>query len=115
MSENTDQKRVLKFNSLQEFNAVSSTLEYPGLFMIADKSNNNVDGQSINKTAKRAAISAIANAEFGDFLLENKSTNKPLVVPADSYDTETYPTDTYDVIAICIFDAASRPDNKCVF
>lgn len=62
MSANVDQKRVLKFGSLQEFNAVSSTLEYPGLFMIGDTSKNDVDGTPINRSASRASYYGLGEA-----------------------------------------------------
>lgn len=115
MSENVDQKRVLKFNSLLEFNAVANTLEYPGLFMIADKNNNNTDGTSINKTAKHAAFDTISKANYGDILLENKATYKMLVVDPEDYSAENYPSETYDAIGICIYPASQRSDHKCVF
>lgn len=115
MSANVDQKRVLKFGSLQEFNAVSSTLEYPGLFMIGDKSKNDEDGTPINRSASRAAYYALGDAEFGDILMAQISTNKMFTITSASYNLEDYPFADYKPIAVCIFDKASNANNQSVF
>ena len=56
MSANVDQKRVLKFNTVADFNAAASTLDFPGLFMIA---GNTYDGDAINKTYAEAVDEGI--------------------------------------------------------
>lgn len=115
MSANVDQKRVLKFNSLEAFNAVSNTLEYPGLFMIGDTSKSDVDGQSINRTAVRGSIEKIADAEYGDILLVNESSLKMITVTSAEYNLTDYPFETFKPIAVCIYDKASNDNNLTVF
>lgn len=115
MSANVDQKRVLKFNSLEAFNAVSNTLEYPGLFMIGDTSKSDVDGQSINRTAVRGSIEKIADAEYGDILLVNESSLKMITVTSAEYNLTDYPFETFKPIAVCIYDKASNSNNLTVF
>ena len=115
MSANVDQRRVLKFSSLEAFNAVSRSLEYPGLFMIGDTNSSDIDGTPINRTARRAALDVISDAEFGDILMTQISTNKLLVIPVENYNLETYPFENYKPIAVCIYDKVSNQNNQAVF
>lgn len=69
MSANVDQKRILKFGNIEEFESVADTLEYPGLFMIGDKSKTNVDGDSINKTAREANLVKFPSSEMKDKII----------------------------------------------
>jgi hypothetical protein len=115
MSANVDQKRVLKFGSLADFNAVSSTLEYPGLFMIGDTTRSDEDGTSINRNAIRASIDKASDAEIGDILLVSVDNNKMICVTCEGYNLHDYPFNQYKPIAVCINDKTHHTLGHTVF
>jgi hypothetical protein len=115
MSANVDQKRVLKFNSLADFNAVSTTLEYPGLFMIGDTTTNNSDGESINRSAARASYFGLGDAVFGDIVMYDINSNKLFGIPSENYNLTDYPFGNYKPIAVCIFDKTENKFNQTIF
>lgn len=99
-----DQKRVIKFDSEAAFNAEKANLEYPGIFMIGNKSVHDIDGISKVISAADSFELSLRNYSasnaLGKFIWSN-GTRK--VMTDDLSKKSTFISKGYDLLGLAVY------------
>lgn len=95
------------FQTETQFNTASTTLDYPHVSLI--------DTTGEVKFFHKFLGRDIIDADFGDVIMAEVTTNKLFNIKDSEYNLTDYPLESYKPIAVCIYDKASNGNNYAVF
>lgn len=100
-------KHFSLFQTDAQFDAASATLDYPHVSLIDTTGELKYSSKFVGKD--------IIDADFGDIIMAEVSTNKLFNIKDSNYNLTEYPLESYKPIAVCIYDKASNANNQAVF